>query len=187
MTPETIALNILGLCLLAAVGLLFAGGRLVRHDRNRAARRDDAATPSSPTLKHLRPIQNLAVDFFARTEPCARLLRVLIAHEYPLKMNGALRKARPEARHSENGHDPDFGIDWAALWIMRLTDLVKFNSRGVVVTDTGREVHRRITNPPPSRISEDRRRASVYDSLFVPVRADTDASSHIGRVREGLH
>ena len=187
MTPETIALTILGLWLLAGLGLLFTGGRLLRHDRHGNARRDDAARPPSSMLEDLRPIQNLTLDFFARTEPSARLLRVLTAHEYPLKMDEALREARPAAPHSENGHDPYFGIDRAALWIMRLVGLLTFNKGGVVVTDIGREVHRRITNPSPSRVGADRRRASVYDSLFVPVRADTDASSHTRRVREGLH
>lgn len=187
MTPETIALNLLGLCLLAAVGLLFAGGRLVRHDRNYKSRRAAAARPLLPILEHLRPLQNLTVDFFARTEPSARLLRVLTARAHPLKVDEALRKARAADRQGENGHDPAFGIDWAALWIMRLTGLVTFNKGGVVATDIGREVHRRITSPPPSRIGQDRRRASVYDSLFVPVRVDTDATSHMRRVREGLH
>jgi regulator of nucleoside diphosphate kinase len=181
MTPETIALNILGLFLLAAIGLLFTGGRLLRHDRNRTGQRDDVARPPSNTLEHLRPIQNLTVEFFARTAPCARLLRVLIAHEYPLKRGEALRKAG-----AAKGHNPDFGIGWAALWIMRLTGLVTF-SRRVIVTDIGHEVHRRITNPSSPRIGEDRSRESVYDSLFFPVPADTDASSHIRRVREALH
>lgn len=182
MTPETIVLNILGLFLLAAIGLLFTGGRLLRHDRSRTSQRDGAAIPPSNTLKHLRPIQNLAVEFFARTAPWARLLRVLIADEYPLKSDEVLRKARaPGARN------PHFGIDWAALWIMRLTGLVTFDRRGVAVTDIGHEVNRRIADPSPPRISENRSRASVYDSLFVPVRADTDAASHIRRVREALH
>jgi hypothetical protein len=66
---------------------------------------------------------------------------------------------------------------------MRLTGLVTFSRRGVIVTDIGHEVHRRITNPSSPRIGEDRSRESVYDSLFVPVPADTDAGSHIRLVR----
>lgn len=37
MTPETIALNILGLVLLIGVGFLFTGGRPVRHDLDQIA------------------------------------------------------------------------------------------------------------------------------------------------------
>ena len=137
MTPEIIAVSISGLFLLVAVGLLLIGGRLVRHDRSRNAVRDGVRRSHSPLLEHLRPLQNLTVDFFARTEPSARLLGVLAAREHPLNLHRA-------------------------------------------------GVHRRMTNPPPPRSNADRRRASVYDSLFVPVLADTDARPHKLRVREAL-
>ena len=184
MTPETITLYILALILVGAVGLLLVGARLLRHERNQNADHWNTR-PRSRTLEHLRPIQNLAVDFFARTEPCARLLSVLAGHNYPLEMNEALRKAQPTNEHSNNRRAPEFRTDWAALGIMGLTGLITFSRRGVAVTGAGREVHRRISSPPLP--GEHRPRHSVYDGLFVPLRADTSASSHIQRVRDVLH
>ena len=183
MTPETITLYILTLFVLGAVGLLLVGARLLRHERNRSA--DHRDTLPSRTFEHLRPIQNIAVEFFARTEPCARLLSVVAGHNHALSLDEALRKAQPTNEHSNTGRAREFVTDWAALGIMALTGLITFSRRGVAVTDTGREVHRRISSPPPT--SEQRPQQSFYDSLFVPVRADTGTSSHIQRVREALY
>jgi regulator of nucleoside diphosphate kinase len=66
-------------------------------------------------------------------------------------MTALLQKARPSAAQNPNGDAPAFGIEWAALWIMRVAGLVSFNKRHVLLTDAGREVYRRIYNPPLQR------------------------------------
>ena len=173
--------------LLAGAVVLFLGGRLVRHDLDRSARKNDAARPRSRTLEDLRPVQDLTVDFFANTEPCVRLLNILAGHQQPLTANALFDKARPTADHRNNGSTPPFGIEWAALWIMRIAGLVRLDERGVLLTKIGRKIHRRISTPSRQLGAGERlQRPSAYDALFVPLPVDNGASSHLHRVRKAL-
>jgi regulator of nucleoside diphosphate kinase len=170
MTPEFIAIVALALYLLAGIFVLFLGGRLVQRELANDASKNDAAWPRPRAIEDLRPIQHLTVNFFARAEPCDRLLTVLARHREPLTVTALLEKARPSAGPSTNGDAPAFGIEWAALWIMRVAGLVSLNKRHVLLTDAGREVHRRIHSPSNhSRDGETLNRNSVYDALFVPL------------------
>lgn len=102
------------------------------------------------------------------------LMGLLTAHQHPIRVNELWQEAYGDARPA--------GMEWAALWIMRLGGLVRFTHDSVLATDVGREVQRRIIQPLVK--GEFRRRPSIYDSLFVPNPVDTRASSHLQRVRE---
>ena len=177
MTPEFIAFLVIAFYLFAAVILLSFGGWLVRHDLSR-----NASTRASRITEDLRPFQDLFVEIFARAEPCARVLSVLVTHRHPLGVSAALGKATSAAERSDNGQvTPSVG-EWVGLGMMRLAGIIRFNKQGVLVTDVGREVHRRITTLPPQKT----RRESIYDSLFVPLPMDTSHSAHQQRMREAL-
>jgi hypothetical protein len=177
MTPEFIAFLVIAFYMLGAVILLSFGGWLVRHDLSR-----NTSTRASRITEDLRPFQNLFVDIFALAEPCARLLSVLVRYGHPLRVSAALRKATSAAERGGNGDATPSASEWVGLGMMRLAGLIRFNKQGVVVTNVGREVHRRITTPPPQKA----RRESIYDSLFVPLPMDTSHSAHQQRMREAL-
>jgi len=177
MTPEFIAFLVIAFYMLAAVILLSFGGWLVRHDLSR-----NASIRVSRITEDLRPFQNLFVDIFARAEPCARLLSVFVRYGHPLRVSAALRKATSAAKPDGDGDVTPSASEWVGLGMMRVAGLIRFNKQGVLVTNVGREVHRRITTPPPQK----RRRESIYDSLFVPLPMDTSHSAHQQRMREAL-
>ena len=177
MTPEFIAFLVIAFYLLGAVILLSFGGWLVRHDLSR-----NASTRASRITEDLRPFQDLFVDIFARAEPCARLLSVLVRYRHPLRVSAALRNATSAAERGGNGDATLSASEWLGLGMMRLAGLIRFNKQGVVATNVGREVHRRITTPPPQKP----RRESIYDSLFVPLPMDTSHNAHQQRMREAL-
>lgn len=187
MTPEFIAIVALALYLIAGIFVLFLGGSLVRRDLDPDASKKNTASASSRVIEDLRPLQHLTVDFFARAEPCDRLLTILARHPEPLTVTALLQKARPSAEQRDNGGAPAFGIDWAALWILRVAGLVSLNKGNVLLTNPGREVHRRIYSSALQPGAGDRvRRQSAYGALFAPVPANTDTGSHLQRVREAL-
>jgi regulator of nucleoside diphosphate kinase len=171
MTSETIVLNILGLFLLAAIGLLFTGGRLIQRDRTR-----NAVGSHPRIIEDLRWLQDLLVDFIARTNPFARLLSIVTAQRHPVAVNELWQKAHGDGRPA--------GIEWAALWIMRLGGLIRFTHDGVRPTEVGREVQRRINTAAQPRGEREFRRPSLYDSLFVPIPVDKSAGLHLQSVRE---
>jgi hypothetical protein len=177
MTPEFIAFLVIAFYVLAAVILLSFGGWLVRHYLSR-----NASTRTSRITEDLRPFQDLFVDIFARAEPCARLLSVLVRYRHPLRVSAAWRKATSAAERGGDGDATPSASEWVGLGMMRLAGLIRFNKQGVLVTNVGREVHRRITTPPPQKP----RRESIYDSLFVPLPMDTSHSAHQQRMREAL-
>ena len=177
MTPEFIAFLVIAFYMLGAVILLSFGGWLVRQDLSRTT-----STRASRTTENLRPFQNLFVDIFARAEPCARLLSVLVRYGHPLRVSAALRKATSAAERSGDDDATPSASEWVGLGMMRLAGLIRFNKQGVLVTNVGREVRRRITTPPPQKP----RRGSIYDSLFVPLPMDTSHSAHQQRMREAL-
>ncbi len=142
-----IALLVVGAWLLAGVFILLLGSRLLRHDLKRGSQTRDSTVPASRLLHDLRPVQDLAVDFFSRSEPWTRLLGLLARAPRPLTTNALVHHAQPMAASGENNAVPAFGIEWAALWLMRITGLVRLDNGCVLLTETGREVHRRINLP----------------------------------------
>ena len=177
MTPEFIAFLVIAFYMLGAVILLSFGGWLVRQDLSR-----NTSTRASRITEDLRPFQNLVVDIFARAEPCARLLSVLARYGHPLRVSAALRKGTSAAERGGDGDATPSASEWVGLGMMRLAGLIRFNKQGVLVTNVGREVHRRITTPSRQKP----RRDSIYDSLFVPLPMDTSHGAHQQLMREAL-
>ncbi len=145
MTVHLIALIIVGLYLLAGVAMLFLGGQLVRNDLDRApAKRRKTGWLPSRIIEDLRPVQDIVVEFFARSEQSSRLLGVLDQQKGPLSVNAILEKVRMQTDLRQSSNPPSPQLAWAALFIIRLAGLVRFSRRGVVVTEVGREVQRRM-------------------------------------------
>jgi regulator of nucleoside diphosphate kinase len=90
------------------------------------------------------------------------------------------------ATRDRNDRAPHSISESIPIWMMRLAGLVKLTKEGVLITNAGREVHRRIITPPPSLDEQKPRRDSGYDSLFIPVPIDNSGSGHLQRVREAL-
>jgi hypothetical protein len=173
VTPDFLSLTLVVSSIVAALSVLFLGGWLIRNDRNR-----EAAGLRAAVIKDLRWIQDLVVDFFAVTTPCPQLLTILTTRRTPVTANELVQMANADTHH--------LAVGWAALGIMWLGGLVRFTRDGVLATDVGREVCQRISNPPLSPAENKFRPLSIYDSLFVPVRVDTGASSHPERVTQVL-
>ena len=173
MITEFIAFAAVAVYLLAGIFVLFLGGWLVQHDRNR-----DATGFTARLINDLRWVEDLAVDFFARTRPSTELLSVLTTRQAPVPANELTQKI--------NADTQSLSEEWGALGIMRLGGLVRFTRDGVIATDVGREIYQRISNPPLSPGENEFRPRSIYDSLFVPIPVDTDASSHVERVSEAF-
>lgn len=174
MTPDFLALTLVVSSTVAALSVVFLDGWLIRNDRNR-----EATGLGAGVIEDLRWVQGLVVDFFARTVPCTQLLRILATRRAPVTANKLAQMVNADTHH--------LAVEWAALGIMWLGGLVRCRRDGVLATDIGREVYQRISNPPVSPTENDFRPLSIYDSLFIPVRIDTGASSHLKRVSEGFH
>lgn len=173
--PETVALILVVLYALAGVAVLFLGGRLIRYDLARAYPKG-RHLPGKPSrfVNDLRPFQNLVVKFFAHSEYFSRVLSILARHEKPLSMR---RSGSVSLTH----------IAWPAACIMAVTGLVRFRQRGLVLSDIGREVQRRIASSAlPSSSKKGLHRQSIYDALFIPLPVTNSASAHLHRVREAL-
>jgi hypothetical protein len=70
MTPDFLSVTLVVASIVAALSVLFLGGWLIRNDRNR-----DATGLRTRVIEDLRWVQDLVVDFFARTRPRTQLLR----------------------------------------------------------------------------------------------------------------
>jgi regulator of nucleoside diphosphate kinase len=175
MMPETIALILVVLYVLAGLAVLFLGGRLIRYDLARAYT-ESGNSPRKPSriIEDLRPFQNLSVAFFAHSEYFSRVLRVLARQE---KLIGPRRSRGVSTNH----------IAWPAASIMAVAGLVRFRRRGLVLTDIGREVERRLRGSTlPSSKKKKFHRQSIYDALFIPVPVANSGSAHLHPVREAL-
>ncbi len=196
MTVHLIALIIVGLYLLAGVAMLFLGGQLVRNDLNRAAaKRRKAGWPPSRIIEDLRPVQDLVVEFFTRSEQSSRLLGVLDQQKGPLSVNAILEKVRMQTDLRQSSNPPSPQLAWAARFIMPLAGLVRFSRRGVVLTEVGREVQRRMAGASVAS-SQNKvstmalRHAASNESVTTKSRkaahVGTGDNSHTHIVREAL-
>jgi hypothetical protein len=129
MNPALIGTLIVASQFLAALALLFIAGRLIRHGLFRTE------TPSR-LLRELQPLEDRLVEFCARSEAASGTLSALAAHRKPLRM-------RTIAQDVPLEEDPAVAV-WAALCLLRVAGLVRMSRRGVMITEAGREVHRRI-------------------------------------------
>lgn len=132
-------MNIIAVILIGLFGvslsILLVGGLLVRADVHRAALLSAGATyPRSRLLDDLRPVQDLVVDFVAKSDPSRQLLDFLGEHPHPASVR-ELRANLP------------FGPErvWTAIFISSIVGLIRFGRNGVTLTDAGRAVRAQLS------------------------------------------
>ena len=130
---------------LVALTLLFVAGSLIRIDLNwaRAAGRRFAKGPSQ-LVRDPRSLEEGVVEFFARSKEFSHILSVLIAHRKPLRVGAIVHEVRLEQDRLRQDYVLPVSIAWAALCILQVARLVRISRHGFVITEVGREVHRRI-------------------------------------------
>jgi hypothetical protein len=130
---------------LVALTLLFAAGSLIRIDLNwaRAAGRRFAKRPSR-LLRDPRSLEEALVEFFARSKEFSHILSVLIAHRKPLRVGTIVQEVRLEQDRLREDNVLPVSIAGAALCIMQVAGLVRMSRHGFLITEVGREIHRRI-------------------------------------------
>jgi hypothetical protein len=130
---------------LVALTLLFVAGSLIRIDLNwvRAAGRRFAKRPSQ-LVRDPRSLEEALVEFFAHSKEFSHILSVLIAHRKPLRVGAIVHEVRLEQHRLREDYVPPMSIAWAALCIMQVAGLVRISRHGFLITEVGREIHRRI-------------------------------------------
>ena len=161
--------------------VLHIAGQLVRNGLDRAAAaKQGKHRPPSRILEDLRGVQETVVGFIGKSDVSREIFAQLIEQNEPIPLRALLRS--DELADDTNSSAPEkISI---SLFIMRVAGLVRLTRRGVVLTDVGGEVHRRIT--PEPREAEDPHRPSPSDALFVPFQTETSGISHLRRVRAAL-
>src|SRR5258708_3443135 len=125
MNPALFGVVIIAAQFLVALALLFVAGSLIRIDRNRAEAADSRFVKrSSRFIRDLRRLQDALVEFFARSTESCRVLSVLLAHRKPLRLTTIAQEA--------------------VLCILQVSVCVRISRHSFLVTQVGREVHRRI-------------------------------------------
>jgi hypothetical protein len=163
MNGAFISLVMAGSFVFAAVAMLFLSGQLIRADLGRAAAgSQNARRFASRIMEDLRPLQDLVVEFFGRSEYCAGLLKVLVRHEEPVTLSGALKKIPLQVYLEHTNSPPTHELAGVALFIMGLGGLVRLGWRGISVTKVGREVQRRLERPVARNFAEERPRLSPH-------------------------
>jgi regulator of nucleoside diphosphate kinase len=158
--------------------------RMIRNERNHpVAAKEETSRLSSRVVEDLRGVWETVVAFFARTESFRGLLERLAGRPEPMPLRALLASGQ----RSSGATSPVPEKVFTALFIMRGAGLLHLTEEGVVLTDVGREIYRRITAPDAPVAEEELPRLSAYDSLFVPVFAETSGSSHRERVHAALN
>jgi regulator of nucleoside diphosphate kinase len=134
MNAYIMAMTVFALYLGGALLILFIGGLLVRTDMDRAlAESRGTFYPRSRLLEDLRPVQTVMFEFIAESAHCREFVQ----------------------RLPDSGK-PRVEMKWTALFIMGVAGLLRFSSRGVMLTDLGREILMRINdgdlNNSPSKL-----------------------------------
>jgi hypothetical protein len=145
MNPALFGVIITAAQFLVALALLFVAGSLIRIDLDRAEAADSRFVQRpSRFIRDLRGLEDAFVEFFARSTESCSILSVLVAHRKPLRLATIAREVQlEEDRHREPDVLP-MGIAWGVLPILQVSGLVHLSRPGFLVTEVGREVHRRI-------------------------------------------
>jgi regulator of nucleoside diphosphate kinase len=145
MNAYIMAMTVFALYLGGALLILFIGGLLVRTDMDRAlAESRGTFYPRSRLLEDLRPVQTVMIEFIAESAHCREFMQRLAHSGKPIPLRRLL------------GGTPAVETKWTALFIMGVAGLLRFSSRGVMLTDLGREILVRINdgdlNNSPSKL-----------------------------------
>jgi hypothetical protein len=149
MNPALFGVVIIAAQFLLALALLFVAGLLIRIDLNRAEAADSRFVKRPPRLiRDLRGLQDALVEFFARSTESCLILSVLVAHRKPLRLATIAQEA--------------------VLCILQVSGFVRMSRHGFLVTQVGREVHRRIEGN--SAISDEGEAVDMFlhDHLMLP-------------------
>jgi hypothetical protein len=145
MNPTLFGVLIFVSQFLVALTLLFVAGSLIRIDLNwaRAGGRRFAKGPSQ-LVRDPRSLEEGLVEFFARSKEFSHILSVLIAHRKPLRVGAIVHEVRLEQDRLSEDYVLPVSIAWVALCIMQVAGLVRISRHGFLITEVGREIHRRI-------------------------------------------
>ena len=133
---------LLAVLVVAGIGIvlwtvLFAAGRLIGLSSNwRKTTECDARTDRSRFFQDLEPLEDLLVEFVARSDDLANVLTVVATHDKSLSFARLVH----EIRIRQNG-STSAGI---ALCILHMAGLVRQSRGRFAITEIGREVQRRI-------------------------------------------
>ncbi|HJT82563.1 MAG TPA: GreA/GreB family elongation factor [Chthoniobacterales bacterium] len=171
----SIILFILTAIFVSALLILFVGGLLVRADVHRAAdARRGRNYPRSHTLEDLRGIQNLMIDFIAKSRPSRRLLGYLTGNDKPVRVMALVRYLRNASSNADSGITPFAGEKiWTALIIMAVSGLIRFGRRGISLSPVGHEVQRRLNVMPDLKATKSKSAVTIsaadYQELSAAV------------------
>jgi hypothetical protein len=149
MNPTLFGVVIIAAQFLVASALLFVVGSLIRIDLNRAEATDSRFVKrSSRFIRDLRRLQDALVEFCARSTESCRVLSVLLAHRKPHRLATIAQEA--------------------VLCILQVSGFVRLSRHNLLVTQVGREVHRRIEGN--SAISDEGEAVDMllHDHLMLP-------------------
>ena len=145
MNPALFGVVIIAAQFLVALALLFVAGSLIRIDLNRAEAGDSHFVKRpSRFIQDLRGLGDALVEFFARSTESCLILSVLVAHRKSLRLATIAQEVQLE---TDRRREPDvlpMSIAWGVLPILQVSGLVRMSRHGFLVTEVGREVHRRI-------------------------------------------
>ena len=149
MNPALFAVVIIAAQFLVALALLFVAGSLIGIDQNRAEAADSRFVKRpSRFIRDLRRLQDALVEFFARSTESCRVLSVLLAHRKPLRLTTITQEA--------------------VLCILQVSGFVRMSRHGFLVTQVGREVHRRIEGNSAFSDEGETVDMVLYDHLMLP-------------------
>jgi hypothetical protein len=180
MNPALFTIVIVASPFLFALALFFVAGRLIRIDLNRAGSADSTfAKRPLRFIRDLRALEDALVEFFARSNESRRILSVLVAHRKPLRFAAIAQEVRLEKDRRCKAYVLPMSIAWPVFCILQVSGLVHMSRHGFLLTEVGREVHRRIEDR--SAVGDEDQ--STYDrGRIVSDPCDPDRGSSTGHV-----
>ena len=145
MNPTLFGIAIIAAQILVALALLFVAGSLIRIDLNLAdAGNSHFDKRPARFIRELRGLEDALVEFFTRSTEACLILSVLVAHRKPLRLATIAQEVQREKDRRGEADVLPMSIAWPVLCILQVSDLVRLSRHGFLVTEVGREVHRRI-------------------------------------------
>jgi len=153
MNTTALLVSIVGSVILVVLTLVFIAGFLFRCDltRRRASKFSARRTRDPLALK------GALVEFFARSKGSSRILRLLSAKRKPIGYQALVDEICFDEKWRRESDELPAGAIPAVLGIMQVAGLVRITRHGLLITQVGREVQRRIE--PRPRIQKPKVRA----------------------------
>jgi hypothetical protein len=129
---------------LVVLTLLFVAGWLFRIDLWSDATDRRFGKRPSQLVRDPRSLEEALVEFFARSNESSRILSALNAHRKPLRVGTIAQEVRLEQERRREDYVLPASIAWSVLCVMQVAGLVRMSRHGFLITEVGREIHRRI-------------------------------------------